>query len=245
MKTKLVRSSLLCVLLLGSPAWLLAQSSADDSDQTEQPADETVAEEKSETASETVTEASSESSTEKTPGPPADQRSIMLIEVKPDERTPHGKSAFIHGETDAIGDKFLVEGLDVMQPVYVGVYTKNASDKIHVRLAKDDLDKVEQEGNTEGTGKAEFKFRTHESFKIGIDAKEDTEYQIMVWVGDEMALEQPPVAVPASQYVEPENKISADGKSADVSFSYLELGLIGFVVVLLGVVAAFMFRKKK
>jgi len=243
MKTKLIRCSLLCFLLLGSPEFLLAQSSADDFDPTAQPSDDTVAEDASESASES--EASSESSTEKTPGPPADQRNIMLIEVKPDERTPHGKSAFIHGETDAIGDKFLVEGLDVMQPVYVGVYTKNASDKINVRIAKDDLDEVEQEGNTEGTGKAEFKFRTYESFKIGIDAEKDTEYQIMVWVGDEMPLEQPPIAVPASEYVEPENKTGSDGKSGAVSFSFLELGLIGFVFVLLGIVAVFVFRKKK
>jgi len=241
----MIRSFLLGLLLAMATSLAFAQSSADDFDPAAQSPNDTNAESANQNASESATDTSSESSSGKTPGPPADKRNIMLIEVKPDERTPHGKSAFIHGETDAIGDKFLVEGLDVMQPVYVGVYTKNPEDKIHVRLAKDDLDKVEQEGNTAGTGKAEFKFRTYESFKIGIDAEKDTEYQIMVWVGDEMPLEQPPVAVPASEYVEPENKTGAGGKSGGVSFSYLELGLIALVLLLVGIVAVFMFRKNK
>lgn len=245
MSTATIRSVLLVIGLSGFATLACAQSSADDLDPAAQTSNEDNAKSVDEKATESAADTSSESSGEKTPGPPADKRNIKLIEVKPDERTPHGKSAFIHGETDAIGDVFLVEGLDVMQPVYVGVYTKNTGDKIRVRLAKDDLDKVEQEGNTEGVGKAEFKFRTYESFKIGIDAEKDTEYQIMVWVGDEMPLEQPPVAVPASEYVEPENKTGAGGKNGGVSFSYLELGLIGFVLVLLGIVAVFMFRKKK
>ncbi len=186
---------------------------------------------------------------EKTPGPPAEERSLMQIEIKPDPRIPKGKSAFIHGETDAIGDKFLVEGIDVMQPVYVGVYTKNADDKIRVRIVKDNWDKSEREANTDGTGKAEFTFRTYDSFKIGIDAKEDTEYQIVVWVGDEIPVEPPAIAVAASDYVEPVNKANANTntKKNGVSLSYLELGLIGFLLMLLiGIGVAFvLFRKKK
>ena len=134
MKRIIVRS-IVMTLLLGTAVTanlVLAQEEEPTAESYDQTSDEPVLESASEEP--VVEEPSSHEQVEKTPGPPAEERSLMQIEVKPDERIPKGKSAFIHGETDAIGDKFLVEGIDVMQPVYVGVYTKNADDKIRVRI---------------------------------------------------------------------------------------------------------------
>lgn len=244
----LARSMVMTLLLAGVliTNFVLAQEEEPAAESYDQTSNESLLE--SASVEPVAEEPASQEQSEKTPGPPAEERSLMQIEVKPDERIPKGKSAFIHGETDAIGDKFLVEGIDVMQPVYVGVYTKNADDKIRVRIVKDNWDKAEREENTDSTGKAEFTFRTYDGFKIGIDAKEDTEYQIVVWVGDESSDDVPAIAVPASDYVERQDKTNPDGnsKSDEVSFSYLELGLIGLVFLLLvGSGVAFMLLRKK
>ena len=247
--SRILARSMVMTLLLGgvlTTNFVLAQEEVPAAESYDQSSNEPSME--SASVDPVAEEPTSQERAEKTPGPPAEERSLMQIEVKPDERIAKGKSAFIHGETDAIGDKFLVEGIDVMQPVYVGVYTKNADDKIRVRIVKDNWDKAEREENTDGTGKAEFTFRTYDGFKIGIDAKEDTEYQIVVWVGDEISDDLPAIAVPASDYVEREDKTNPDvnSKSDEVSFSYLELGLIGLVFLLLvGSGVAFMLLRKK
>jgi hypothetical protein len=178
-------------------------------------------------------------------------RSLMQIEVKPDERIPEGKSAFIKGGADKIGDKYLVEGIELTQPIHVGVFTKNAGEKVRVRIVKDDWEHAEREENTNDTGKAEFKFRTFDNFKIWVTADQETPYQLMVWIGDEINTNQPPVAVPASEYVEPKdgadtshNNKAEKTSSNGVSFSYLELGLIGAVILLVLGFVVILLRKK-
>lgn len=174
-------------------------------------------------------------------------RSLMQIEVKADDRIPEGKSAFIQGQADKLGDKYLVEGIEIAQPIHVGVFTEHAGDKVRVRIIKDDWGKAEQEQSTNGTSKAEFKFRTFDNFKIWVTADQETPYQLMVWIGDELEISQPSIAVPASEYVEPKenasNKNNANS-SGGVSFSYLELGLIGVVLLLLIGFGIIFLRKK-
>jgi len=178
-------------------------------------------------------------------------RNLMQIEVKPDKRIPVGKSAFIKSEADKTGDRYLVEGLGLAQPVYVGVFTQNAGENVRVRIVKDEWDNPEREGNTSDTGNATFKFRTFDSFKIWVTAEQETPYQLMVWIGDEIKADIPSIAVPASEYKEPEeaathqkNTDEKRNNSDGVSFSYLELGLIGVIVLLVFGFAIFLLRKK-
>lgn len=176
-----------------------------------------------------------------------EERSLMQIEVKADDRIPEGKSAFIQGQADKLGDKYLIEGIEIAQPIHVGVFTEHTDDKVRVRIIKDDWEKAEQEQSTNDTSKAEFKFRTFDNFKIWVTADEETPYQLMVWIGDELEISQPSIAVPASEYVEPKenasNKNNANS-SGGVSFSYLELGLIGVVLLLLIGFGIIFLRKK-
>jgi len=176
-----------------------------------------------------------------------EERSLMQIEVKADDRIPEGKSAFIQGQADKLGDKYLIEGIEIAQPIHVGVFTEHTDDKVRVRIIKDDWEKAEQEQSTNDTSKAEFKFRTFDNFKIWVTADQETPYQLMVWIGDELEISQPSIAVPASEYVEPKenasNKNNANS-SGGVSFSYLELGLIGVVLLLLIGFGIIFLRKK-
>lgn len=177
-----------------------------------------------------------------------EERSLMQIEVKADDRIPEGKSAFIQGQADNLGDKYLVEGIEATQPIHVGVFTQDTKDNVRVRIIKDDWEKAEQEKSTNGTSKAEFKFRTFDNFKIWVTADEETPYQLMVWIGDELEVSQPSIAVPASEYVEPKDNGTSNKNNANpsggVSFSYLELGLIGVVLLLLIGFGIIFLRKK-
>ncbi len=167
---------------------------------------------------------------------------MIRIEVEPDARMPGGKSAFLQGETEGADQWFIVEDTDVMQPISVGVYTRDPKDEVRLRIVKDNWDKPEREANTGGSGKAEVYFRTFDNFKIGVDAETPTEYQLVVWVGDEVQMTPPAIAVPASDYVEPSagtangrdaaSSANPDGKSGAVSLSYLEVGLLALLLAI-------------
>lgn len=171
-----------------------------------------------------------------------ENRPVMQIEIAPDSRMPGGKSAFLQGEADTTDQRFIVQDTEVMQPISVGVYTREPGDDVRVRIVKDDWDKPEREANTGGSGKAELYFRTFDNFKIAVNAETPTEYQLVVWVGDEIEMTPPAIAVPASDYVEPAT--SADGgraagsransreKNDGVSLSYLEIGLLALLLII-------------
>lgn len=181
----------------------------------------------------------------------SEERVIYRIEPAADERIPEGKSSFLQGETDAEGTRFLVEGTGILQPIAVGVYTKNPDSKLRVRVVKDSFDKPERDAATDGEGRAEFKFRTFDSFKLWITADEPTEYQLVVWIGDEIALPIPSVAVPASEFREPAGGATPAGASAPasagggVSLSYLELGLIATLLLVVVGFALFIVSRRK
>lgn len=185
----------------------------------------------------------------------AEKRPVMQVEVEPDSRMPGGKSAFLEGEADATDQWFMVQGTEVMQPISVGVYTRDPGDEVRVRIVKDDWDKAEREANTSGGGKAEFHFRTFDNFKIGVDAKTPTAYQLVVWVGDELQVAQPSIAVPASTYVESATNVNdvhpADSSATSrekpngISLSYLEIGLLALLLaIIVGFAAVKLSRRK-
>lgn len=185
----------------------------------------------------------------------AEERPVMQIEVEPDARMPGGKSAFLEGEADTTDQWFMVQGTDVMQPISVGVYTRDPGDKVRVRIVKDDWDKPEREADTGGGGKAEFYFRTFDNFKIGVDADTPTAYQLVVWVGDEIQVPPPAIAVPASDYVEPpanapggrgDGSVASRGAKNDgISLSYLEMGLLVLLLtIIVGFAAVKLSRRK-
>lgn len=186
----------------------------------------------------------------------AEERPVMQIELESDARMPGGKSAFLQGDADATDQWFVVQETDVVQPISVGVYTRDPGDEVRVRIVKDDWDKPEREADTGGSGKAEFYFRTFDDFKIGIDAETPTAYQLVVWVGDEPLMAPPSIAVPASKYVEPAAK-ATDGRPADssanpaekpdgISLSYLEMGLLALLLtIIVGFAAVKLSRRKK
>lgn len=174
-------------------------------------------------------------------------RPVFRITPQPDDRVASGKAMFLQGKTDALGVRFVVDELDVMQPVTVALYTQSVEDDVRLQIVKDgSWEHPVREARTGSERIAEFDFRTFDSFNIRVDADNPTDYQLAVWVGDALPEEPPAIAVPASEYREPADSArgenAADGRRGGaISLSYLEIGLI---VALLVVIGAFLLRRK-
>jgi hypothetical protein len=80
-----------------------------------------------------------------------------------------------------------------------------------------------------------FKIRTEGEFQISVDAAQDkTPYRLLVWVGDEVKPELVPVVVKASEY----------GDAKKEGGSLLPWFIVGALVVIVGVLAAMVLRRK-
>ena len=189
----------------------------------------------------------------------SEENTVYAIEVKPDDRIPEGRSAFLQGEADAKGQKLLLEGLYLDDPISISVFTEHPGEKVRVRLVKDSWDKPERDAETDDERRVDFQFRTFDGFKIWITADTPTPYQLVVWVGDKVQLPVPSIAVPASDYREgqgasspaaPEDASIATpaaptAAKAGVSLSYLELGLIAALLLVVIAFGAFLLLRRK
>lgn len=181
-----------------------------------------------------------------------EENTVYAIEVKPDDRIAEGRSAFLQGEADEAGQKFSLEGLYLDDPIVVSVFTQHPGETVRVRLVKDSWDKPERDEQTNDQQRADFRFRTFDGFKIWITADTPTAYQLVVTVGDKLPLPVPSIAVPADEYVEghsssapaPEAAPAAPA-GAGVSFSYLELGLIAALLLVIVAFGAFLLMRRK
>ncbi len=170
---------------------------------------------------------------------------VYDIELKPDTRMDGGVSAFLQGGTDETGTRFQVKESQLMQPVSVGVYTRTPNEHLRLRVVKDDWSKPVRDVTTEN-GRVDLNFRTYDGFKLWVTADTPTEYQLVVWMGEEQVPQLPAVAVPASEYREPATAAAAaSSPAAGHSFSTLELALIGMLALLfIGGGAFFLGRRK-
>ncbi len=170
-----------------------------------------------------------------------EEQPVTVVEVKPDERIPEGKSAFYQGETDEAGHRFAVGDVDLTQPVAITVLTRNPDDRVRVRVVKTDWDAPDRDETSGADKRVDFRFRTFDQFKLWVTADQPTEYQLVVWVGEPELAGAPAIAVPASHFVEPAGSAATRNDATGVSpvgamsFSMLKVGLL-LALVLLGAV---------
>lgn len=194
---------------------------------------------------------------------------VYPVELKEDERLADGVSAFLQGETDAEGQRFSIAETQVMQPISVWAVSKESGKTVRLRIVKDNWDLPDREADSASTGVAEAHFRTYDGFKILVAADNPTKYALIVWVGKEIDLPVPSVAMPMSEYVksqamaksgsdnagaEPSSEapaiatpaIAASGSDGNrVSLSYLEIGLIALVLLLCAGFGGFVLTRRR
>lgn len=169
---------------------------------------------------------------------------MFPLELTPKDEFPNGNATYLQATADAEGIRYQLEGTELDQPILVSVLTRDAADNVRVRIVKDDWSKPERDAVTAGNDRLDFGFRTFDGFKLWITADKPTEYQLIVWAGDPVEAEIPPIAVPASQFVDGAASKSGGPADSGRSYSPLELGLAGALLLMLGGLVAFMFSRR-
>jgi len=191
---------------------------------------------------------------------------VYTLELAATDDFPNGETSYLQSTADSAGQRYALGGTELDQPILVSVLTRDASDNVRVRIVKDDWDAPDRDQTTSGAKRLDMGFRTFDGFRVWVTADTPTEYQLIVWVGAPMASEPPPIAEPASTFVEgqrspdrnardtgagasvtPEGNTDTAGRRADgVSFSRLELMLGATIgLMLLGLVVVLLMGRRK
>lgn len=173
-------------------------------------------------------------------------RTIYDIELQPDARIHGGKSAFLQGTATPYGHQFQVQGTELDQPIAVGLYTKDPSHPLKLRVVKDSFKEPVREEHTGADGRIDLRFRTYDGFKLWVAAEQPTDYQLVVWVGDEMPSTAPPPAlVPASEYVEPPTSAKSPIAGSRGGWSKREMAMALVLGLMLLIGSGMLFLRRK
>ena len=123
------------------------------------------------------------------------------IVPKQDPAVQNGKVMALQGTVGQGGEKFILEGLGILQPVEVTLLSKDPDSDLTLQLCKFDWKKPEKTGSTKGTGIQTFKVRTEGDLKIFVASSQGEQpYQLAVWVGDEMRPGMKSAFIPKDEY---------------------------------------------
>ena len=127
------------------------------------------------------------------------------IEPKADPQISVGKISTIGGETAEAGVRFIINNLDIMQPIEIVVAAGDAAKPVTLLVFKEDgsPEQALLERTTDASGTAIAKFRTDESVMLMVKGAAGTQYQLMAWVGPKIEVPTPPSFVPIDEQGQP------------------------------------------
>ena len=152
----------------------------------------------------------------------------------------NGKVGVVRGKTGSKGHRFIVDKLWMTNPVSVTLMAQADGDEVKLDLIKFPWDKPVRSATTErGTRYVNEKFRTQGEFLLHVTSPvENTPYQLVVWVGNEVVPEMPAVVVDRATY---EANLAA-GKHASSKTWFVAAALGGLLVL---AAIAILYRRRK
>jgi hypothetical protein len=122
------------------------------------------------------------------------QRWEIVPEQNPD--VPVGKTSVIGGQTTPDGVRFVINNLDIMQPIEIALATDDASKPLTLSVYKDAPAQALLEHATDAGGVYVAKFRTADSVQLQVKGPAGAKYQLMAWVGPPIEVPTPSALVP-------------------------------------------------
>ena len=147
----------------------------------------------------------------------------------------NGKIAMVEGDAGPEGVRFVVNKLDILQPVAVTLATvDDPGADLRLSLWKYAEDTVQRDGSTRGAGVVSFQFRTEDDVQIRVVSPDGPKrYRLAVWAGD-------PVEIPVpSPFV---SQAGFTGGSGTSPLMYVIAAGVVLIAIFMGVIAM---RRKK
>jgi hypothetical protein len=123
---------------------------------------------------------------------------VYPLVPKPVAALPGWSTIMLQGVADAEGDRFILENLDVLQPVDITLVAKTAEEDLNLGLYKFDFRQPVSEQSTKGAQIALAQTRTQGDLRMKVSSKDGLKpYQLIVWVHEPMEV-PPPVLFAAA-----------------------------------------------
>jgi hypothetical protein len=162
------------------------------------------------------------------------QPQVFGITLREDPRAKPGRVATLEGVAGPEGHRFVVENLDILQPVAVAVVAREPSRTLRVQLLKYDWGQPDQSSLTDADGVASFRVRTQGDLKIfvGPEGHQPAPYYMVVWVGDEIVMPMSQIIAPASEYAKRHPSASVNGMWSFSTLAIITLlAIIGLALI--------------
>jgi hypothetical protein len=160
-----------------------------------------------------------------------DPNKPVELALNPDPDIPKGKVAVMRGEADGQGHRFLVRGLDVMQPIAVTAFAEKTGLPLRTAVYKENWQETVRDESTGDQGRVNLRFRTAGDFGVWVKSEgpEPVPYYLVVWAGD--ALEVP---VPSPFRKATAAELNPSGGAQAASGGGGGLGTTGWLAIVAG-----------
>jgi len=105
------------------------------------------------------------------------------IEPKASPQLQFGKMSVVGGLTNEEGVRFVINNLEITQPIEIVLATEDAAKPLKLLIYKDAPEHALLDRDTDAGGAAVAKFRTNESVQMMVKGPAGAKYQLMTWVG--------------------------------------------------------------
>lgn len=172
------------------------------------------------------------------------------LEPRPDPRLMAGRISVIGGITNEEGVRFVINGLDIMQPVQAVLASESPGTALRLLVYKETPDRALLDRATDARGAADVKFRTADSVQMRVTGPAGSRYQLMTWVGPRVVRPSlplftaidatgAPAAAPAAPSATPAAQTPV--RFIGVNLTVIAI-LLGFILAALLVIIVLLFR---
>lgn len=170
------------------------------------------------------------------------------IEPKADARVKAGKLSVVGGQTNEQGVRFVINNLDIMQPIAITLASAEAGSKLKLAVYKESPGQPLVAKETDGAGAASANFRTADSVQLMVSGPAGAKYQLMTWVGPRVEVGTTAAFVPIDRAGAPlvqgvpltppaqAGTSAAGGGNPQTAQTTAQLAIPTYVTVLLGLI---------
>jgi hypothetical protein len=159
--------------------------------------------------------------------PQPDQPSVYQLTLEAVPEIKNGRIAAVQGTASAAGERLMLGGLSILQPVAISLVAQFPTDDLRIELSKFTTDAPVRSGSTKGEGVCTFQFRTEGDVQIKVISPGGPKpFRLVAWAGDEVAAELPPVFAPVKTDVSGPSAAPAASEGTPVVLWVIAGGII-------------------